>query len=203
MPSSAQSLRTTCTCVGTPSAALSSSGRSTSQTSSSSAQGSARLAPSNVCPETSRAQRLSPPKRREKPAARTSPATVRLLFPGSEFITRPSSVYADDIGHRRQGDFGRCLTAQRQAYGHVQAGDLGLAQTAGATQTLGTHRRGTLRAHNADIKSWSTYCFDHGQVIDTRIVGQRHHRGGSVATIGGDELRGQFLAHLDAGHGET
>lgn len=74
----------------------------------------------------------------------------------------------------------------------------GVAQAADATQALEAFLRGRPRPHHADIEGFGTHRLEHRQVVDLRIVGQRHHRRIGVATAVGDEQRGQLATDLDA-----
>src|SRR5690606_10180854 len=141
-------------------------------TCSKASQALATEAASNCCPLASWLMRLSCiPKRREKPAART----IAIAVTGeicSQLVTRFVSLHSYDIRHYGQGDFGRSLAAQVQTNGHVQPRYIVFAQTSGAQQALPADLRRLQGAHHADIESRSAYGFDHGQVIDARVMAE-------------------------------
>ena len=73
---------------------------------------------------------------------------------------------------------------------------LGLPQTTDPAQALEAFLRGLQGAHDPDVKRIGAYGFHHGQVVDTRIMGQGDHRRVAVAPALGNEHRGQLAANL-------
>ena len=66
---------------------------------------------------------------------------------------------------------------------------LRIPQTANAPQPFEAFVRRLDGPHHTDVERISAHCFHHRQVIDTRVMGQRHDRRVAVAATIGDEHR--------------